>query len=44
MGTIDVANQMGFPKYEKENYGQTLGAWEFQAATLVLPVLDISIR
>ena len=24
LGTIDVANQMGFPKYEKEDYGQTV--------------------
>ena len=23
LGTIDVANKMGFPKYEKEDYGQT---------------------
>ena len=29
LGTIDVANKMGFPKYEKEDYGQTLGAWGF---------------
>ena len=27
LGTIDVANKMGFPKYEREDYGQTLGAW-----------------
>ena len=27
LGTIDVANKMGFPKYEKEDYGQTLGLW-----------------
>ena len=27
LGTIDVANKMGFPKYVKEDYGQTLGAW-----------------
>ncbi len=27
LGTVDVANKMGFPKYEKEDYGQTLGAW-----------------
>ena len=26
LSTIDVANKMGFPKYE-EDYGQTLGAW-----------------
>ena len=25
LGTIDVANKMGFPKYEKEDYGQTFG-------------------
>ena len=25
LGTVDVANKMGFPKYEKEDYGQTLG-------------------
>ena len=24
LGTIDVANKMGFPKYEKEDYGQSL--------------------
>ena len=29
LGTIDVANKMGFPKYEKEDYGQTLGKWGF---------------
>ena len=27
LGTIDVANKIGFPKYEKEDYGQTLGVW-----------------
>ena len=27
LGTVDVANKMGFPKYEKEDYGQTLGEW-----------------
>jgi phospholipid-binding lipoprotein MlaA len=27
LGTVDVANKMGFPKYEREDYGQTLGAW-----------------
>ena len=27
LGTVDVANKMGFPKYIKEDYGQTLGAW-----------------
>ena len=24
LGTVDVANKIGFPKYEKEDYGQTL--------------------
>ena len=27
LGTVDVANKLGFPKYEKEDYGQTLGTW-----------------
>ena len=27
LGVIDVANKIGFPKYEREDYGQTLGAW-----------------
>jgi phospholipid-binding lipoprotein MlaA len=27
LGTVDVANKIGFPKYEKEDYGQTLGKW-----------------
>ena len=40
LGTIDVANKMGFPKYEKEDYGQTLGAWGVgPGCYLVLPVL-----
>ena len=26
LGTVDVANKIGFPKYIKEDYGQTLGA------------------
>jgi phospholipid-binding lipoprotein MlaA len=40
IGTIDVANKMGFPKYEKEDYGQTLGAWGVgPGCYLVLPVL-----
>ena len=25
LGIVDVADNMGFPKYEKEDYGQTLG-------------------
>ena len=43
LGTIDVANKMGFPKYEKEDYGQTLGAWGVgPGCYLVLPVLGPS--
>ena len=34
---------MGFPKYEKEDYGQTLGAWGVgPGCYLVLPVLGPS--
>ncbi len=43
LGTIDVANKMGFPKYIKEDYGQTLGAWGVgPGCYLVLPVLGPS--
>ena len=43
LGTIDVANKMGFPKYVKEDYGQTLGAWGIgPGCYLVLPVLGPS--
>ena len=43
LGTIDVANKMGFPKYEKEDYGQTLGKWGFgPGCYLVIPVLGPS--
>ena len=43
LGTIDVANKVGFPKYEKEDYGQTLGAWGFgPGCYVVLPVLGPS--
>ena len=43
LGTVDVANKMGFPKYEKEDYGQTLGKWGFSPGCyLVLPVLGPS--
>ena len=27
LGIVDVANKMGFPKYDREDYGQTLGDW-----------------
>ena len=43
LGTIDVANKMGFPKYEKEDYGQTLAVWGLgPGCYLVLPVLGPS--
>jgi phospholipid-binding lipoprotein MlaA len=43
LGTIDVANKMGFPKYEKEDYGQTFGKWGIgPGCYVVLPVLGPS--
>ena len=43
LGTIDVANKLGFPKYENEDYGQTLGVWGFgPGCYLMLPVLGPS--
>jgi phospholipid-binding lipoprotein MlaA len=43
LGIIDVANKMGFPKYEGEDYGQTFGAWGVgPGCYLVLPVLGPS--
>ena len=43
LGTIDVANDMGFPKYEKEDYGQTLAVWGVGSGCyMVLPVLGPS--
>jgi phospholipid-binding lipoprotein MlaA len=43
LGTIDVANKIGFPKYEKEDYGQTLGKWGVgPGCYIVLPVLGPS--
>ena len=43
LGTVDVANKMGFPKYIKEDYGQTLGAWGVgPGCYVVLPVLGPS--
>ena len=43
LGLFDVAEKMNFPEYEKEDYGQTFGAWGFGAGCyLVLPVLGPS--
>ena len=43
LGTIDVANKLGFPKYEYEDYGQTLGVWGVgPGCYVVLPVLGPS--
>ena len=43
LGTIDVANTVGFPKYEREDYGQTLGKWGVgPGCFVVLPVLGPS--
>ena len=42
-GLFDVAQAMGFPEYEKEDYGQTLGVWGVSSGCyLVLPVLGPS--
>ena len=43
LGIIDVANKVGFPKYEKEDYGQTFGVWGFgPGCYVVLPLLGPS--
>ena len=43
LGTIDAASKMGFPKYEKEDYGQTLGVWGVgPGCYMVIPVLGRS--
>ena len=43
VGIFDVAQMMGFPEYEKEDYGQTLGALGVgPGCYLVLPVLGPS--
>ena len=40
LGIFDIASDMGFPKYVKEDYGQTLGTWGVgPGCYLVLPVL-----
>ena len=43
LGIFDPASEMGFPKYVKEDYGQTLGTWGVgPGCYLVLPVLGPS--
>ena len=43
IGIFDVAEKIGFPEYEKEDYGQTLGTMGVGAGCyLVLPVLGPS--
>jgi phospholipid-binding lipoprotein MlaA len=43
IGIFDVAKKIGFPEYEKEDYGQTLGVWGIGAGCyVVLPVLGPS--
>ena len=43
VGIFDVADMMGFPEYEKEDYGQTLGTLGFgPGCYLVLPVIGPS--
>jgi phospholipid-binding lipoprotein MlaA len=43
VGIFDVANMIGFPEYEKEDYGQTLGTLGFgPGCYLVLPVIGPS--
>ena len=43
VGIFDVAEKVGFPEYEKEDYGQTLGAWGIGAGCyVVLPIIGPS--
>jgi phospholipid-binding lipoprotein MlaA len=43
LGIFDVAQKMGFPEYEKEDYGQTLGTYGIgPGCYLVLPVIGPS--
>ena len=43
LGVFNVAKKMGFSKYEREDYGQTLGVWGVgPGCYLVLPVLGPS--
>ena len=43
LGVVDAADKMGFPEYEKEDYGQTFGKWGIgPGCYLVIPVLGPS--
>ena len=43
LGIFDIAELLGFPEYDKEDYGQTLGSWGLgHGCYLVLPVLGPS--
>ena len=43
LGIFDPASSLGFKDYEKEDYGQTLGAWGVgEGCYLVLPILGPS--
>ena len=43
LGIFDVATKMDFPDYEREDYGQTFGAWGIGAGCyVVLPVIGPS--
>jgi len=43
LGIFDVAKKIGFSKYEKEDYGQTLGRWGVgPGCYLVLPIIGPS--
>jgi phospholipid-binding lipoprotein MlaA len=43
VGIFNVAQKMGFPEYEKEDYGQTLGSMGFgDGCYVVLPILGPS--
>jgi phospholipid-binding lipoprotein MlaA len=43
LGVFDVATKIDFPEYEKEDYGQTFGAWGIGAGCyVVLPVFGPS--
>ena len=43
LGIFDVATKINFPEYEREDYGQTFGAWGIGAGCyVVLPVIGPS--